>query len=293
MSSSIAALLEAAEFLDQRERERELTQQAVVHTSPGVIRAPSNPIVYYNDHVLPSTAQVISYSRGDDLRMPGTISPRYRRNEWAEHGYASTLPMPQDLRTHSNKQKPKLKKTIGSRTSHNELEKNRRAHLRVCLEKLKDIVPLGNESSRHTTLGLLKKAKKFIETLEDKDHKNSQYKDQLSREHRYLKRRLEQLSLGLYSCEDASKRRSVSECSTSTASSSSSSNSGHSSISHSSIPSPVSESDEVDVIGYTSNHSDSDDLASSGRSANSAASGRSGQHHHAMSRLRISEINLV
>lgn len=274
MSSNIATLLEAAEFLEQQERE--LKQQTTV------IRTLPNSSVYYNDHVLASTSR--GYSRSDDLT-------RYRLNDWAEfeHGYASTLPMPQDLRTHSNKQKTKLKKTIGSRTSHNELEKNRRAHLRVCLEKLKDIVPLGNESSRHTTLGLLKKAKKFIETLEDKDHKNSQYKDQLSREHRYLKRRLEHLSLGLYSCDDASKRRSVSECSTSTASSSSSSShSGHSSISHSSIPSPVSESDEVDVIGYTSNHSDSDDLVSSGHSGRSAHSG-----HHAMSRLTISELNLI
>ena len=48
------------------------------------------------------------------------------------------------------------------RSTHNELEKNRRAHLRNCLEKLKDIVPLGADSSRHTTLGLLNKAKHFI-----------------------------------------------------------------------------------------------------------------------------------
>ena len=49
-----------------------------------------------------------------------------------------------------------------SRSTHNELEKNRRAHLRNCLEKLKDIVPVGGDSSRHTTLGLLNKAKHFI-----------------------------------------------------------------------------------------------------------------------------------
>jgi hypothetical protein len=38
----------------------------------------------------------------------------------------------------------------------------RRAHLRNCLEILKEIVPLGPEASRHTTLGLLTKAKRFI-----------------------------------------------------------------------------------------------------------------------------------
>ena len=53
------------------------------------------------------------------------------------------------------------------RSTHNELEKNRRAHLRNCLEKLKDIVPLGADSSRHTTLGLLNKAKHFIKVSEE------------------------------------------------------------------------------------------------------------------------------
>lgn len=38
----------------------------------------------------------------------------------------------------------------------------RRAHLRNCLEKLKEMVPLGPEATRHTTLGLLTKAKAFI-----------------------------------------------------------------------------------------------------------------------------------
>jgi hypothetical protein len=43
----------------------------------------------------------------------------------------------------------------------------RRAHLRNCLEKLKEMVPLGPEASRHTTLGLLTKAKRFIKVLTD------------------------------------------------------------------------------------------------------------------------------
>ncbi|XP_023725838.1 max dimerization protein 1 [Cryptotermes secundus] len=82
-----------------------------------------------------------------------------RREREAEHGYASTLPIPDDLRS---VKRPKTKKSQGSRTTHNELEKNRRAHLRNCLEKLKEMVPLGPEASRHTTLGLLTKAKRFI-----------------------------------------------------------------------------------------------------------------------------------
>ena len=58
------------------------------------------------------------------------------------------------------------------RSTHNELEKNRRAHLRNCLEKLKDIVPVGGDSSRHTTLGLLNKAKHFIKVKSQNFLKN-------------------------------------------------------------------------------------------------------------------------
>lgn len=38
----------------------------------------------------------------------------------------------------------------------------RRAHLRLCLERLKTLIPLGPDCSRHTTLGLLNKAKSHI-----------------------------------------------------------------------------------------------------------------------------------
>lgn len=38
----------------------------------------------------------------------------------------------------------------------------RRAHLRLCLERLKALIPLGPDCSRHTTLGLLNKAKAHI-----------------------------------------------------------------------------------------------------------------------------------
>merc|ERR1739847_25002 len=73
------------------------------------------------------------------------------------------------------------KKPQGNWSTHNELEKNRRAHLRNCLEKLKDIVPVGGDSSRHTTLGLLNKAKHFIKNLEDKERKTVTHRENLLR----------------------------------------------------------------------------------------------------------------
>ncbi|XP_064601959.1 max-interacting protein 1-like [Liolophura sinensis] len=159
-----------------------------------------------------------------------------RREREAEHGYASTLPMPDE----SKRNRSKPKKSQGNRSTHNELEKNRRAHLRNCLEKLKDMVPLGRESSRHTTLGLLTEAKSFIKNLEEKERKQAFAKEDLKREHRYLQRKLERLSQGQYRTQE----RSISECSTSTNSNS------------------ASESDEVDIIGFNSAHSDTDDHSS-------------------------------
>uniref|UniRef100_A0A8C7MIG0 MAX dimerization protein 4 n=1 Tax=Oncorhynchus kisutch TaxID=8019 RepID=A0A8C7MIG0_ONCKI len=69
----------------------------------------------------------------------------------------------------------------------------RRAKLRLYLEQLKELVPLGPDSTRHTTLSLLKRAKMHIKKLEEADRKALNTKEQLQREHRYLKRRLEQL----------------------------------------------------------------------------------------------------
>uniref|UniRef100_A0A0B8RR67 Max dimerization protein 1-like n=1 Tax=Philothamnus irregularis TaxID=1899461 RepID=A0A0B8RR67_9SAUR len=120
-----------------------------------------------------------------------------RREREAEHGYASMLP-------YSAKEREALKRRSrpkkgggggGSRSTHNEMEKNRRAHLRLCLEKLKGLVPLGPESSRHTTLSLLTKAKLHIKKLEDYDRKAIHQIDQLQREQRHLKRQLEKLGI--------------------------------------------------------------------------------------------------
>merc|ERR1711988_982556 len=159
-----------------------------------------------------------------------------RREREAEHGYASTLPNTVSVNQIITTKNPRLKSTKkaqGSRSTHNELEKNRRAHLRSCLENLKDLVPVGADSSRHTTLGLLNKAKHFIKNLEDRDKKSLSAKELLHREQRYLRRRLELLSeeVGV----DIHKRRSISESSSS---------------SLSSIQSSNSESDEVDQLSY-------------------------------------------
>ncbi|NXE30490.1 MAD1 protein, partial [Ardeotis kori] len=72
---------------------------------------------------------------------------------------------------------------------------SRRAHLRLCLEKLKGLIPLGADAGRHTTLSLLTKAKLHIKKLEDYDRKAVHQIEQLQREQRHLKRQLEKLGI--------------------------------------------------------------------------------------------------
>ncbi|XP_041133609.1 max dimerization protein 4-like isoform X2 [Polyodon spathula] len=108
-----------------------------------------------------------------------------RRDREAEHGYASVLPYNRDF------SRKKTKASTISRKTQN----NRRAKLRLYLEQLKQLVPLGPDSTRHTTLSLLKRARMHIKKLEEQDRKALNMKEQLQREHRYLKRRLEQLSV--------------------------------------------------------------------------------------------------
>ncbi|XP_041123906.1 max dimerization protein 4-like [Polyodon spathula] len=118
-----------------------------------------------------------------------------RRDREAEHGYASVLPYNSDFSRKKTKASTISRKTQNNRSSHNELEKHRRAKLRLYLEQLKQLVPLGPDSTRHTTLSLLKRARMHIKKLEEQDRKALNMKEQLQREHRYLKRRLEQLSV--------------------------------------------------------------------------------------------------
>ncbi|KAF6131596.1 MAX dimerization protein 4 [Phyllostomus discolor] len=108
-----------------------------------------------------------------------------RRDREAEHGYASVLPFDGDFARKKTKTAGLVRKAPN----------NRRAKLRLYLEQLKQLVPLGPDSTRHTTLSLLKRAKTHIKKLEEQDRRALSIKEQLQREHRFLKRRLEQLSV--------------------------------------------------------------------------------------------------
>ncbi|XP_026535100.1 max-interacting protein 1 isoform X1 [Pantherophis guttatus] len=127
-----------------------------------------------------------------------------KENKKCEHGYASAFPSMTSLGLQDPKPLQRLSRSrkhssggnstgTTNRSTHNELEKNRRAHLRLCLERLKVLIPLGPDCTRHTTLGLLNKAKAHIKKLEEADRRSQHQLENLEREQRFLKRRLEQL----------------------------------------------------------------------------------------------------
>ncbi|XP_015504255.1 max dimerization protein 1 [Parus major] len=118
-----------------------------------------------------------------------------RREREAEHGYASLRPGGKDGEAPRRRAKAR-RSGSGGRSTHNEMEKNRRAQLRLCLERLKGLVPLGAAAGRHTTLSLLTRARLHIQKLEDQERRALHQMEQLQREQRHLQRQLEKLGMG-------------------------------------------------------------------------------------------------
>ncbi|XP_065557001.1 max dimerization protein 1-like [Artemia franciscana] len=142
---SISALLQAAEYLDKKDK----------------------------DHVYCTSGDMDSSS--DSGSSSRSFQDKALARSWPTSG-------------------AKQRKTSTSdRVSHNELEKSRRAHLRTCLDKLRELVPI-SETARHTTLGLLTRGRLFIQALEERDRRCMIHKESLYNKQRVLKRRLAELS---------------------------------------------------------------------------------------------------
>ncbi|XP_026864423.1 max dimerization protein 3 [Electrophorus electricus] len=116
-----------------------------------------------------------------------------RREREAEHGYASLVPCYRKATNKRSKQKTKRNSPETSRSVHNELEKHRRAQLRHCLEQLKQQVPLSIDSTRNTTLNLLRRAQLHIKKLQKQAEHAELMKNRLRWEQQELRVRLQQL----------------------------------------------------------------------------------------------------
>ncbi|KAJ8415437.1 hypothetical protein AAFF_G00424170 [Aldrovandia affinis] len=115
-----------------------------------------------------------------------------RHSEWRRGPYKLLLP---PTETRLKKAWPFCVRRWPNAAHPSRSEWARRAHLRLCLERLKSLVPLGPESNRHTTLSLLMKAKEHIKRLEESERRAQHTIEQLQREQRHLQRRLEQLGV--------------------------------------------------------------------------------------------------
>jgi len=89
----------------------------------------------------------------------------------AGRGMFSNAALYQPTRANRRGKRPK---PVANRHSHNELEKNRRAGLRNFMDALKEIVPLGPDCSKHTTLGVLTKGRQHVESLSEREHRLSE-----------------------------------------------------------------------------------------------------------------------
>lgn len=83
-----------------------------------------------------------------------------------------------------------VKRSQTYRATHNQLEKNRRAHLRDCLVSLRDLVPCSPDSNKVTTLSLLQSAKQYIKVLENHDRESQSLKRALCLEQQSLRKKL-------------------------------------------------------------------------------------------------------
>ncbi|TGZ58629.1 hypothetical protein CRM22_009533 [Opisthorchis felineus] len=115
----------------------------------------------------------------------------------------------------------------GPRCTHNELEKSRRAHLRACMETLKEHLNFDNDMPRITMLAVLKKAtttiqylrqrKQCLETCEDSE---KQRYAQLVKRRIALRKKLEEKKSRFLKLQSWRERnRNCSECSITTTSS--------------------------------------------------------------------------
>lgn len=170
------------------------------------------------------------------------LAAEYVDRRETEHGYACREPPKRPLPVQSRttrryRQRRVFKlstsfsgKSSSCRTNHNELEKNRRAELRGCIDKLKGVVPLDSGYHRHTTHRLLINARKLIKSLESGLRAGMEERDRQLGVQRRLRRRYHQLTVMSFqtTATSSSSRRTGSRCSTSSTESTESSGIGDS-----------------------------------------------------------------
>ncbi|CAJ0565534.1 unnamed protein product, partial [Mesorhabditis spiculigera] len=114
-----------------------------------------------NQHqtIAASTSLFLDTHIPDELELRDLVNQKMRvKRPMSNSSATSSEPYTISCKNSSTKQ---------SRTAHNELEKNRRANLKDCLDTLKSLVPDSQDAAKNTTLALLTRAHDHIEKLDD------------------------------------------------------------------------------------------------------------------------------
>lgn len=106
------------------------------------------------------------------------------------HGHDEASMMMDDLNSTKKDRKLMAKRSRVCRATHNQLEKNRRKHLRDCLHSLRDLIPSSRDVSKVTTLSLLQSARQYIKVLENQDREAQNIKTRLCLEQERLRKQL-------------------------------------------------------------------------------------------------------
>jgi len=201
-----------------------------------------------------------------ELLLQAAMFVDRRETELCDHGYASPNTNFRQQQQRQQQRRPK-RRTVSSSSStaggtgirslHNELEKNRRANLRHCLERLRDSIPTHGPSDKNTTLQLLKRAKQHIMKLEEENQTREQQRKKLLEQGRQLSEHLKRRdSVGSSCSSSASSSPTYQLDNVNTSPSPTFRQSLQflgASDTASSAPS-VSDNDDVDIMGSTSDY---------------------------------------
>jgi MAX dimerization protein len=252
---TLELLLRAAEYLERRERESEHGYACVSTISSG--RGGSGGVPSTRNRLNSSSSSSSSLA-AIQHRASTSLSSSYASSSSASNSSSSSSSSSSAKRHRLKRSAAHFSSASGasSRSAHNELEKNRRAHMRYCMEQLKKVVPVGSDSSKHTTLGLLTKARRLIKALEEEAVEKTRLLQFEKQTARVLVKQLrhfdeDELTPSYWSLSDGA----ISESS--------------SPLTILSSSSPSSETEPIDVVGYgkkktgrLSSTSDGDDAKS-------------------------------
>lgn len=194
---SLDVLLEAADVLEKQKVASILTSMHEYDNTFGFSKRNEKKVNYRPPCSSQSTelkpCQIIVQSACVDDGIPR--SPSGRRIFSARRRLATTK-LTTKYTVNSDRFNITDKEGWHSRSMHNQMEKNRRAQLRIFMNNLRDVIPAGNGQNRRklTTLTLLQNARAYIESLKENEEQHEHDKQKLWRRHLRLREILCQLS---------------------------------------------------------------------------------------------------